>query len=111
MVSVYTNLDANAKRSTTKRYYLPKGIIDSYNVIISDKNFYDQAIHSDRKPYEEIRKLATEPGVDYSTRCLLDYEYIKNYCRLIAVDILFGPEKTGAISINKGGIGKIHKVQ
>ena len=32
-------------------------------------------------------KLGTEQGEDYSTGCLIDYEYIKNHCRLIAVDI------------------------
>ena len=30
----------------TQRYYLPKGIIDNYNVIINRENFYDQAIDS-----------------------------------------------------------------
>ena len=35
--------------------YLPKGIIESYNVIINGIKFYDQAIDSDVKKYEEIR--------------------------------------------------------
>ena len=26
-------------------------------------------------------------GEDYCTRCFLDYEYIKNNCKLIAVDL------------------------
>ena len=38
-----------------KRYYLPKGIINNYNVIVNGKNFYDQQIDSDIKLYEEIR--------------------------------------------------------
>ena len=33
--------------------------IDTYNVIISPKSFYDQTINSDIKPYEEIKKLLT----------------------------------------------------
>ena len=48
-VLVYTNGDDNAKRFKAKRYYLPKGIIDTYNVIINGENFYDQAINSDIK--------------------------------------------------------------
>ena len=48
---------------------------------------YDQAIDSDIKGYEEMRKLTTGLGEDYTTGCLLDYEYIKNHHRLIAVDL------------------------
>ena len=32
-----------------------------------EKNFYDQAIDSDIKRYEEIRKLTTGQGKDYTT--------------------------------------------
>ena len=37
--------------------------------------------------YEKIRKLTTGKGEDYTTRCLLDYDYIKNYYRLLAFDL------------------------
>ena len=47
----------------------------------------DQLVgHSDIKWYEEIRKLTTGQGEDYTTGCLSDYEYIKNHCKLISVD-------------------------
>ena len=46
-VLVYSNQDNNAKRFKTRRYYLPKVVIDNYNVIINGKNVYDQAIDSD----------------------------------------------------------------
>ena len=69
------------------RYYLPKRIIKNYNVISNGKSFYDEANRSDIKRYEEIRKLTTEQGEDHTTGCLLDYDYIKNYDRLIAVDL------------------------
>ena len=67
--------------------YLPKGIIKNYNFIINGKKFYDQAIDSDIKRYEEIRKLATVKSEDYTTGCFLDYNYIKNHYRLIAIDL------------------------
>ena len=54
-------------------------------MIINGKNFYDQGIHSDIKL--ENRKLTTGQGEDYTTGCLLDYEYIKDHYRLIAVDL------------------------
>ena len=40
-----------------------------------------QPIDSDIKRYKEIRKLTTGQGEDYTTGCLLDYEYIKNHYR------------------------------
>ena len=33
-----------------------------------------------------MRKLTTGQGEDYTTGCLLDYEYIKNHYSLIVVD-------------------------
>ena len=69
------------------KYYLPKGIIKNYNFIISGKSFYDQAIDSDIKLYEEIRKLTIGQSEDYTTGYLLDYDYIKNHYRLTAADL------------------------
>ena len=86
-VLVYTNEDSNAKRFNAQKFYLPKDIIKNYNVIINGKNFFDQPIDSDIKRYEEIRKLTTEQSEDYTTGCLLDYDYIKNHYRLIAGDL------------------------
>ena len=42
-----------------------------------EKKLYDQPTDSDIKRYEDIRKLTKGQGEDYTTRCLLDYEYIK----------------------------------
>ena len=75
LVLVYENEDDDSKRFKTRIYYLPKGLIKNYNVIINGRNFYDQSINSYIKRFEEIRKLTTGQGEDYTTRCLLDYEY------------------------------------
>ena len=80
-VLVHSNQIDDSKRFKTRKYYLPKGIIKKYNVIINGKNFYDHAIDSDIKQYKETRKLTTGEGEDYTTACLLDYEYIKNHHR------------------------------
>ena len=48
-VLLYTNQDANTKRFNARKYYLPKGIIKNYNIIINGKNVYDQPINSDIK--------------------------------------------------------------
>ena len=55
--------------------------------MIDGKNFFDQPINSDLKTYENIRKIATGQGDDYTTGCLLDYSYFKDYYKTIAVDL------------------------
>ena len=54
---------------------------------INEKKIYDQATDSNIKRYKEIRKLTTGTGENYTSGCLLDYDYIKNHYRLIAVDL------------------------
>ena len=33
------------------------------------------------------KKIATSQGVDYTTGCLLDYVYLRDYYKMIAVDL------------------------
>ena len=56
-------------------------------LIVVMSSSMEKTIDSDIKRYEEIRKLATGQGEDYTTGCLLDYDYIKNHYRLMAVDL------------------------
>ena len=56
-------------------------------MIINGKKNYEQPSDWDIKWYEEIRKLTTGQGEDYTTGRLLDYDYIKNHYRLIAVNL------------------------
>ena len=58
-------------------YYLRKVEIKDYNVEIDGKNVFDQPINNDTKTYENIRKIATGQGDDYTNGCLLDYLYFK----------------------------------
>ena len=83
---VYLNRDNDVKQFKTRRYYLTKDRIKNYNVIVNGKNFYDQPIDSDIKRYKEIRQLTTVKVEDYTTWCLLDYEYTKDHYRSIEVD-------------------------
>ena len=54
--------------------------------MIDGKNFFDQPVKNDKVKYENIRKNAT--GLDgYTTDCLLNYIYFKNYYKMIAVDL------------------------
>ena len=73
--------DRTAGIKVNKKYFLPRGKIENYNVLIYGRNFYDQPI----KHYDEIRKVSTGHGDDYTTGCLLDYACFKDNCRLITV--------------------------
>ena len=46
--------------------------IKNYNIEIDGKNFYDQPINDLIKQYDEVRKISTGQGDDYTTGCLLD---------------------------------------
>ena len=70
-------------RKSHSTYYLPKVEIKDYNVMTDGKNVFGQPINSMNKTYENIRKIATGPGDDYTTGCLLDYPYFKDHYKLI----------------------------
>ena len=70
-------------RTSHSTYYFPKVEIKDYNVMIDGSNFFDQPINSMSKTYENIRKIATGKGDDYTTCCLLDYPYFKDNYKII----------------------------
>ena len=70
-----------------KKYFLPRGEIKNYNVLIDGRNFYDQPINDLIKQYDEVRKVSTGQGDDYATGCLLNYAHFKENYRLIVVDL------------------------
>ena len=51
------------------------------------KNFFDQPVKNDKVTYENIRNVATGQWDDYTTGCLLDCVYFKNYYKMIAVNL------------------------
>ena len=55
--------------------------------MIDGRCFFDQPINSMNKTYENIRKIATGKGDDYTTGCLLDYPYFKEHYKMIAIDL------------------------
>ena len=72
---------------SNKQYYIPNVEIKNYNVMIDEKNFFDQPVKNNKVTFENIRKLATGQGDDYTTGCLLDYIYFKSYYKMIAVNL------------------------
>ena len=74
-----TNSYNKVERDSHREYFLPRVKIANYNVLIDGRNFYDQPINDQIKKYDKIRKIATGKGDDYTTGCLVDYQYFKDY--------------------------------
>ena len=57
-------------------------------IIIGGGNFFGQPIKNYLKIYDNIRKIATGQGDNYTAGCLLDYPYFKEHYKLIAIDLI-----------------------
>ena len=88
-VLAYDNTAGNNQVSVDsyKKYFLPRVKIENYNIEIDGRNFYDQPINDSIKQYDEIRKISTGQGDDYTTGCLLDFAYFEKNYRLVAADL------------------------
>ena len=69
--------DNNVSTDSFKRYFLPRVKTENYNIEIDGKYFYDQPINDSIKQCDEIRKISTGQGDDYTTGCLLDFAYFE----------------------------------
>ena len=77
---IYLNRNNDVNKFKAPRYYLPKGIIANYNVIINGEKVYDQSIACNIKK-EVYNRSWRQLGRS------LDYEYTKNHYRLVVVDL------------------------
>ena len=62
----------NAQTISSKKYYLPNVEMKDYNDTIDGRNLFDQPIKNDKITYDNIRKVATGQGDDYTHGCLLE---------------------------------------
>ena len=83
----YGRGDKVTNENSYRRYFLPRLKIKNYNIEIDGRNFYDQSINDLIKQYDEIRKISTGQGDDYTTGCLLDFAYFEKKCKLISADL------------------------
>ena len=72
--------------------------------MINGQNFFDQPARNNLRAYDSIRKIATGQGDDYTTGCLLEYNYFKNYCKIIEIDL----SKQQALYVDPKGIQQIN---
>ena len=70
-------------RQSYKQYFLPTAEIKDYNVVIVGRTFSDQPVKNNLRTYDNI----IGQGDDYTTDCLIDYPYFKNYFKLIIIDV------------------------
>ena len=55
--------------------------------MIDGQNYFDQPVRNNLITHDSIQKISTGQGDDYTTGCLLDYNYFKNYYKMIAIDL------------------------
>ena len=75
-------LENDGDRIVHTGYYLTKVEIKDYTGMIGGKNFFDSPVKSDMRTYDNILKIATGQGDDYTTGCLVDYPYFKEHYKL-----------------------------
>ena len=85
LANAYGNNITN--ENSYRKYFLPRLKIKNYNIEIDGRNFYDQPINDTIKQYNEIRRIPTGQGHDYTTGCLLDFSYFEKKYRLIVTDL------------------------
>ena len=59
----------------------------NYDVMIDGKNFFHQPVKSDIRTYDNIWKITKGEGDDYTNGCFLDYDYLKEHYKMIAIDL------------------------
>ena len=55
--------------------------------MINGENFFNQPVKNNKVIYENIRKIATGQGDDYTIGCSLDYPYFKDNYKMVAVNL------------------------
>ena len=86
-VLAYACADNVTNENSYRKYFLSGLKIKNYNIEIDGRNFYDQSINDLIKQYDEVRKISTGQGDDYTTGCLLDFAYFEKNYRLTVADL------------------------
>ena len=81
-VLAYQNAD---DRQSFSEFYLPRVMVKDFNIIIDKIAVFDLPIKTEEEVYEKITDI--NRNNEYTTGNLLDYDYFKNYYKLIAIDL------------------------
>ena len=82
-----TNGVNRVERNNHGRYFMPRVNLKGCNVLIDGQSFYDQPVSDQTKKYNELRKVTIGKGDDYTTGCLLDYDYFLKHYNVAAIDL------------------------
>ena len=55
--------------------------------MIDGKNLSDHPVKYIIRTYDSIRKIVAGQGDDYTTGCLLGYDYFQDYYKMISIDL------------------------
>ena len=72
--------------------------------MIDGINFFDQPVKNGMRTYNNIQKIATGQGDDYTTGCLLDCNHFNNYIKMIVIDL----SKQQALDVDPKAIQQIN---
>ena len=95
----YQNAD---DRQSFSQFYLLKVLVKDFNVVIDKLAFFDFPIKTEEEAYEKIIDICRNN--EYTTGNLLDYDYFKKHCKLIAIDL----SKQQVLQENEDLIQPIH---
>ena len=56
--------------------------------MVNGRNFFNQPVKNNLRPYNNIQKIAIGQGDDYTTGCLLVYPYFESYYKMIAIYLI-----------------------
>ena len=72
-------------RDSFSDYYVPNVEIKDFNVLIDGKSFFGLPVKNKEEAYERIIEMSNNN--DYTTGNLLDFGYVKENYKLIAIDL------------------------
>ena len=81
----FTRDNVGDNRDSFSDYYLPNVEIKDFNVLIDGKSFFNLPLKREKEPYEKVIDMSNNN--DYTTDNLLDFAYLKEIYRLIAIDL------------------------
>ena len=55
--------------------------------MIDGEKVFDQPVKIDMRTYNNIRKIAAGQGDGYTSDCFLDYNYFKDCCNMVAMNL------------------------
>ena len=73
-------------RTVHTKYHLPVAEIKNYNIMIDGQKFFDQPVKNKLRMYDNILDISISQGDNYTTGCLLDYNFFNKYYEIIVID-------------------------